>query len=113
MIAQYQGAFAPARRFSGTLMALVVDSSNFVPCYRHPKRPTGVRCQRCNRPICPRCMVPADVGFHCPRCVYGWMAWRHDIGQWLGGGPRWVRRWRGTALLVVAVAVIAFLLFRR
>lgn len=35
-------------------------------CYRHPDRETGVRCVRCDRPICPDCMRPASVGFHCP-----------------------------------------------
>ncbi|SHG20632.1 Membrane associated serine protease, rhomboid family [Jatrophihabitans endophyticus] len=35
-------------------------------CYRHPNRETGVRCVRCDRPICPECMRPASVGFHCP-----------------------------------------------
>ncbi len=37
-------------------------------CYRHPDRRAGVRCQRCERPICPNCMVQASVGFHCPEC---------------------------------------------
>lgn len=35
-------------------------------CYRHPNREAGVRCTRCDRPICPDCMRPASVGFHCP-----------------------------------------------
>lgn len=38
-------------------------------CYRHPDVPTGVHCTRCNRPICPDCMIPAPVGHHCPTCV--------------------------------------------
>lgn len=38
-------------------------------CYRHPDRSAGVSCQRCDRPICPACMVQASVGFHCPECA--------------------------------------------
>ena len=38
-------------------------------CYRHPSRPSGVRCQRRSRPICVDCMVSAPVGFQCPECV--------------------------------------------
>lgn len=38
-------------------------------CYRHPKRESRVLCQRCGRPICPECQVPAAVGVQCPECV--------------------------------------------
>ncbi|ARF79443.1 rhomboid family intramembrane serine protease [Kitasatospora aureofaciens] len=40
-------------------------------CYRHPQTATGISCTRCERPICPRCMVGAAVGFQCPECVGG------------------------------------------
>ncbi len=38
-------------------------------CYRHPGRETYIRCARCEKPICPDCMVSAAVGFQCPACV--------------------------------------------
>lgn len=38
-------------------------------CYRHPDRPTYVRCNRCNRPVCPECMRAAAVGHQCVDCV--------------------------------------------
>ncbi len=40
-------------------------------CYRHPDRETGIRCARCERPICPSCMISAPVGYQCPECVQG------------------------------------------
>ncbi|WP_326598096.1 rhomboid family intramembrane serine protease [Streptomyces sp. NBC_01803] len=40
-------------------------------CYRHPDRETGIRCARCDRPICPSCMISAPVGYQCPDCVQG------------------------------------------
>ncbi|KUN81873.1 rhomboid family intramembrane serine protease [Streptomyces griseoruber] len=53
---------APGSRPDGT-------HSGLPSCYRHPGRETGVRCTRCERPICPECMVSASVGFQCPTCV--------------------------------------------
>lgn len=38
-------------------------------CVRHPDRPTGLACSRCDRPACPACLQPAPVGQHCVDCL--------------------------------------------
>lgn len=38
-------------------------------CPRHPSREAYVRCQRCERPVCPECQRPAAVGVQCVDCV--------------------------------------------
>ncbi|MGZ4730152.1 MAG: rhomboid family intramembrane serine protease, partial [Acidimicrobiales bacterium] len=50
-------------------MTQPLEGPQVTTCYRHPDRRAGVSCQRCDRPICPSCMVQASVGFHCPECT--------------------------------------------
>jgi membrane associated rhomboid family serine protease len=46
------------------------QSAEQVPvCPRHPDRVSYVRCQRCERPVCPECQRPAPVGVQCVDCV--------------------------------------------
>ncbi|MFE7133911.1 rhomboid family intramembrane serine protease [Streptomyces sp. NPDC057638] len=45
------------------------DARSLPSCYRHAGRETGIRCTRCERPICTECMINASVGFQCPECV--------------------------------------------
>ncbi|RST07585.1 rhomboid family intramembrane serine protease [Streptomyces sp. WAC05374] len=46
-----------------------MEQAHLPGCYRHPGKETGIRCTRCERPICSDCMVNASVGFQCPECV--------------------------------------------
>lgn len=38
-------------------------------CARHPDRETGLRCNRCDRFMCPACAVQTPVGYRCRECV--------------------------------------------
>jgi len=48
--------------------AIQIDSSLAV-CYRHPGIETSLRCNKCGRPICPKCAKRTPVGFRCPDCI--------------------------------------------
>ena len=53
-------------------MAQAVDQaypSGQVPCSYHPNVMTGLRCNRCGKPICPQCAVRTPVGMRCPDCA--------------------------------------------
>jgi membrane associated rhomboid family serine protease len=75
----------------------------FAGCYRHPDRITGVRCVRCNRPICPECQRPASVGFQCPDDVRAGAASVRQ-GRTVVGAPA---RNQGPFVPVVTMALIA------
>jgi membrane associated rhomboid family serine protease len=77
-------------------------------CYRHPQKETWIRCQRCERPICPDCMRDASVGFQCPECVKeGARATRQ--GKAVYGGKRLTGNPMATTLALIAVNVVVFL----
>jgi hypothetical protein len=40
-------------------------------CANHPNRPTTLRCNHCEKPICSRCAVLTPVGYRCKECVKG------------------------------------------
>lgn len=79
-------------------------------CYRHPDRPAGVRCQRCDRPICPACMNSAAVGFQCPSCfnegVKSIPRTRTSLGGIQRGNPQVI------TMTVLALNVLVFIAVR-
>lgn len=45
-----------------------VDDGDVLFCYRHPKTETRLRCGRCERPICTKCVVIGPAGPRCKEC---------------------------------------------
>ncbi|MGN6300977.1 MAG: rhomboid family intramembrane serine protease [Angustibacter sp.] len=77
-------------------------------CPRHPDRVSYVRCQRCERPVCPECQRPAAVGVQCVDCVRE-QARTVRRGRTVYGGR--VREGRPVVTLgLIAACVVVFLL---
>ncbi|NMC80798.1 MAG: hypothetical protein GYA59_15660 [Chloroflexi bacterium] len=45
------------------------DETTPTYCVNHPQRPTMLRCNRCERPICAECAVLTPTGYRCKDCV--------------------------------------------
>jgi hypothetical protein len=58
----------------------VQPGQGLATCYRHPGVETALRCNRCNRPICPKCARRTPVGFRCPECI------REQENKYYSGG---------------------------
>ncbi|WP_030683950.1 rhomboid family intramembrane serine protease [Streptomyces sp. NRRL B-1347] len=91
------------------------DAQSLPSCYRHPGRETGITCTRCERPICPECMISASVGFQCPECVKGGSGTGHAPAasqpRTLAGGtltqdPRLLTK------IILAINVLVFIAVR-
>jgi tetratricopeptide (TPR) repeat protein len=54
-------------------------------CANHPNVETGLRCNRCGKPICPRCAVQTEVGYRCRECLG-----RQRARYYTGGGIDYV-----------------------
>jgi hypothetical protein len=40
-----------------------------VYCVNHPQTPTTLRCNRCGKPVCAKCVVRTPVGYRCRDCT--------------------------------------------
>lgn len=38
-------------------------------CENHPQTETNLRCNRCSKPICPKCAISTPTGYRCAECV--------------------------------------------
>lgn len=67
---------------------------------RRDKKPTALKCSRCETPICPRCSVVTDVGQRCFACSGGRPRRRISFRWW-----PWAVATGGIAFLIVVVVV--------
>jgi hypothetical protein len=71
-------------------------------CAYHPDVETNLRCGKCDKPICPKCMVPTPVGARCRDCAglyklptfrvstrYYLIAAGTAVGMAIAGGAAW------------------------
>ncbi|MCZ2524687.1 rhomboid family intramembrane serine protease [Streptomyces sp. NPDC059506] len=77
-------------------------------CYRHPDRPAGVSCTRCDRPVCPDCMVEAPVGHQCPECVREGSRTVRRARTVFGGRP--AENTRLVTMVLIGINLAVFLL---
>jgi len=61
-------------------------------CARHPDRETLLTCTRCERPMCPDCLVTAAVGMQCVDCVRGAAREEPKVARELTANRRRARR---------------------
>ncbi|HWB37835.1 MAG TPA: rhomboid family intramembrane serine protease [Rugosimonospora sp.] len=83
-------------------------SAPVTTCYRHPGREAGVRCTRCDRPICPDCMREASVGFQCPECVAQGRRTQRPVRTAFGGSSAGLHGY--ATITLIATNVLMFLL---
>jgi hypothetical protein len=50
-------------------------------CANHPGVETSLRCNKCNKPICPKCAVHTPTGYRCRECVRGQLK-QFENAQW-------------------------------
>ena len=53
-----------------------------VYCATHPNVETTLRCNRCEKPICPKCAVLVPTGYRCKDCVRGQQK-VYETAQWV------------------------------
>lgn len=56
-------------------------ASGTIPrCHWHPDVETLLSCSRCNKPVCPQCVVQAPVGLRCRDCGRAIRTPTYDVG---------------------------------
>ena len=57
------------------------EETSVLYCANHPGIATNLRCNRCEKPICPKCAVRTPTGYRCKDCVRGQQK-QFETAQW-------------------------------
>ncbi len=79
-------------------------------CYVHPNRPTSLRCNRCNRPICAECAIRTPTGYRCRECVRQQQK-KFDTALWYDYVVAFVVAGVGSAIASALIAVVSGFFF--
>lgn len=78
-------------------------------CPRHPDRVSYVRCKRCDRPACPECQRPTDVGVLCVDCERDIARQQASARPRTAMGGRMGKRIPVVTYTLIALCVLAYL----
>ena len=77
-------------------------------CYVHPNRPTSLRCNRCERPICAECAIRTPTGYRCRECVREQQK-KFDTALWYDYIVAFIVAAIGSAIASLVVSLLGFL----
>jgi hypothetical protein len=79
-------------------------------CYVHPNRPTSLRCNRCERPICAECAIRTPTGYRCRECVREQQK-KFDTAEWYDYIVAFVVAAIGSGIASALIAVVSGFFF--
>ena len=65
----YSEAASAAQPATAVAAATSQQAAAVLTCVNHPDVETTLRCNRCGRPMCVRCVQLTDVGYRCKDCI--------------------------------------------
>ncbi len=60
---------APASGEAGEPAPTAAAADQVLYCANHPETETTLRCNRCGKPVCVRCVELTEVGYRCKECI--------------------------------------------
>jgi hypothetical protein len=60
---------SPAKTVHDDHIAEAVEIGELLYCANHPNRKTNLRCNKCGKPVCTKCIKPTPVGYRCKECI--------------------------------------------